>query len=120
MHDYIEKEMDAVSKEHDKDAWEITETADTEEAAIAACDKKAIAIFDAKLPAMDAASALVKKKFDAKKAELLPKITLEPIGTYTIHKEYGAILQKGNDNFNMETVKESKNIYELKAVGGDK
>lgn len=118
---YTNKEMSTVSKAHDKEAWTITETAETEEAAIAACDKKAIAVFDEKLSAINAATASVKVKFDTKKAELLSKITVESGNAHVIYKNYGGVLFKGKEDvlFPDVVVKEGT-LVNLQAIGGEK
>ncbi|MEG0836025.1 MAG: hypothetical protein RR413_11335 [Christensenellaceae bacterium] len=118
---YTNKEMAVVSKAHDKEAWTITEEAETEEAAIAACDKKAIAVFDEKLADINAATASIKTKFDAKKAELSAEIALDPTTAHVIYKDYGGILFKGKveDTYPGVVVKTGA-LVDLQATGGKK
>lgn len=116
---YIDAEMDKVSEEYDVDAWEITETAATEEAAIAACDKKAVAIFDAKLSAMNAAAASIKEKFETKKAELQAAIAADKSSEYMRFSNYGAYLFKGTvDDIIIKDLVKKGTTFDFEAIGG--
>lgn len=118
---YTEEQMEIVSEAHDTKAWTITETAETEEAAIAACDKKAIAAFDVKLSAMNTAVALVKEKFDAKKVELQSAIAADKSTAHVIYNNYGGYLFKGTvDALFPDVVVKEGTLYDLEAVGGGK
>lgn len=118
---YTREEMGVVSEAHDKKAWTITEEAETEEAAIAACDKKAIAVFDEKLAAMNTATESIKTKFNAKKAELSSKIAIEPSSARVIYKNYGGTLFKGKEEDLLPgLVVKAGTLVDLQAVGGEK
>lgn len=118
---YAKKEMETVSEAHDKEAWTITEEAETEEAAIAACDKKAIAVFDEKLAAMNTATESIETKFNAKKTELSSKIAIEPSSAHVIYKNYGGTLFKGKEGDMLSgVVVKAGTLVDLQAVGGEK
>lgn len=121
LYNFTEAKMAEVTKAFNIDSWTITETADTEEAAIAACDKKAVAKFDAKLTEMNSAALSIKDQFNTKKAELQSLIDLDKSTAHVIYKEYGGyLLKRAGDAVFPNVVVKAGTLYDMEAVGGVK